>query len=113
MTDAVYDALIQPFNQCGLMGIETVIKSEITGPYRITLTKDTFRQYRATVKDLLNDCIISAILFDKSKTIRFKYTVPDSRGMQLTRQLFVYTEMVTKRKFYHSYNLTIGGKASN
>ena len=113
MTNAVYDAIIKPFNQCGLMGIETVIKSEIIGPYRITLTRDSFKQYRATVKDRSAGHNISAILFDKSKTIRFKYTVPDSRGMQLTRQLFVYTEMVTKRKFYHSDNLTIGGKASN
>jgi len=113
MTNAVYDAIIQPFNQCGLMGIETVIKSEIIGPYRITLTTDSFKQHRATVKDRSTGDNISAILFDKSKTVRFKYTIPDSRGRQLTRQLFVYTEMVTKRKFYHSGNLTIGGKASN
>ena len=50
MTNAVYDALIQPFNQCGLMGIETVIKSETMGPYRIILTRDSFKQYELLSK---------------------------------------------------------------
>lgn len=112
MTDRVYGAVIAPFNQCSLMGVESVVKSEVVGEYRITLTKDNFGQYRATLKHMNSRIIVSGILFDQFKTVRFKYTIPTARGKQYTRQLFAYTQYVTKRKFYHSDYQTEAGKAS-
>ena len=112
MTDTVYKAIIMPVNQCSQMGIEYVLKSERIGDYRVTITKDTFGQYRAILKHIKNDIIVSAILFDQFKTIAFKYTLPEYRGNGFTKQLFVYIQSIVKRKFYHSDNLTESGKAS-
>lgn len=112
MCDSVYQAIVKPVNQCHLMGIERVIKSERMGEYRITVTQDNFKQYRAIVQCNETKTVISAILFDQFKTVRFKYTVAEHRGKQLTRQLFAYTCSVTKRKFKHSEHLTESGKAA-
>lgn len=112
MCDSVYHAVVAEFNQCSLMGIEQVVKTERVGEYKVTVTKDNFGQYRATLKHMNSRIIVSGILFDKFKTVRFKYTVPTSRGNKYTRQLFAYTELVVKRKFRHSSDLTEAGRAA-
>lgn len=112
MCDSVYQAILMPTNQCSLMGVEKVLKSESLGDYRITLTIDNFNQYRVVLKDKLSDLVVSAILFDQFKTVRFKYTVPSHRSQGFTKQLFAYTCITTKKSFRHSENLTEGGLAS-
>ena len=113
MTDSVYAEILKPINTCGLTGIERVIKSERLGDYRITLLCDNFKQYRVTCKDVESKQIVSSILFCNSRIIRFKFTVPTHRNKQLTRQLFGYAQVITRKTFYHSDNLTLAGKASN
>ena len=113
MTNTVYAAIMQPINQCSLMGVEEVLKSERLEGYRITLSVDNFKQYRVTCKDLKSNSIVSSILFCNSRIIRFKFTQPTHRNKQLTRQLFGYAQMITRKTFYHSDNLTVAGKASN
>jgi hypothetical protein len=112
MTHTVYAAILQPFNQCSLMGVERVVKSEVFIQYRITVSVDNFKQYRAVVKCRITGDNIAAILFDNSRTVLFKYTVEPHRNKQLTGQLFAYTEMTVKKSFYHSDNLTASGAAS-
>ena len=112
MTNTVYAAIMQPINQCSLMGVEEVLKSERLEGYRITLSVDNFKQYRVTCKCLESNKIISAILFDNSKIVRFKFTKPAYRNKQLTRQLFAYTEYTVKRRFYHSDHITTAGAAA-
>lgn len=94
------------------MGVEQVVKSQVIGEHRVTITKDNFRQYRATLKHMNSRTVVSGILFDQFRTVRFKYTLPASRGNDYTKQLFAYTQMVVKRKFYHSENLTVAGQAA-
>lgn len=112
MTDQVYSAVIAEHNQCRLMGVERVIKSEVIGEHRVTITKDNFGQYRTTLKHLNSRIIVSGILFDQFRTVRFKYTVPTLRGNNYTKQLFAYTQMIVKRKFRHSDSMTEAGLAS-
>jgi len=113
MTDSVYAEILKPINTCGLTGIERVIKSERLDDYRITLLCDNFKQYRVTCKDVESNRIVSSILFCNNRIIRFKFTVPTHRNKQLTRQLFGYAQVITRKTFYHSDNLTLAGKASN
>jgi len=113
MSNSVYAEILKPINTCGLTGIERVIKSERLGCYRITLLCDNFKQYRITCKELESNTIVSAVLFDNARIIRFKFTVPTHRNKQLTRQLFGYAQLITRKTFYHSDNLTVSGKASN
>lgn len=112
MTDQVYSAVIAEHNQCPLMGVEQVIKSQIIGEHRVTITKDNFGQYRTTLKHMSSRTIVSGILFDQFRTVRFKYTLKGSRGNDYTKQLFAYTQMIVKRKFYHSEHLTEEGQAA-
>lgn len=112
MTDYVYKAILSEVNQCSLMGIEYILKSETFNGMRVIVTKDTFGQYRALLKHIESKRIVSAILFDQFKTVHFKYTLPDHRGNNYTKQLFAYTELVVKRKFRHSDNLTEAGEKS-
>ena len=113
MSNSVYAEILKPINTCGLTGIEKVIKSERLGHYRITLLRDNFKQYRVTCQDVESKQIVSSILFCNSRIIRFKFTVPAHRNKQLTRQLFGYAQVITRKSFYHSDNLTLAGKASN
>ena len=112
MTDNVYKEILKPLNQCNLTGLETAIYSERFNDKRITIYKDNYGQYRITLKDITNNQTLSGILFDKTKTIRFKYTLPAFCGNGYTKQLFAYIEYKVKRKFYHSQNLTLAGEKS-
>ncbi|QDP60480.1 MAG: hypothetical protein GOVbin1096_108 [Prokaryotic dsDNA virus sp.] len=112
MCDSVYQAITMPVNQCNLTGVEKVIKSEVLGQYRITLMLDNFKQYRVILTDRENGLVVSAILFDQFRTVRFKYTLPAYRSQKLTRQLFAYTCSVTRKTFRHSDNLTTAGAMS-
>lgn len=112
MCDSVYKAIIMPINQCHLSGIERVVKSEIIGCFRVTIMLDNFKQYRSIITDREKQVIVSGILFDQFRTIRFKHTMPEYRGQQLTKQLLAYTESVVKKKFKHSDSLTESGLAS-
>ena len=112
MCDNVYSSIMQPINQCNLMGVEKVLKSESIGDYRITVTTDNFRQYRVTAKHKESNQIVSSILFDNNRIVKFKYTAIEFRNMQLTRQLFAYAQIITRKTFYHSDSLTATGKAS-
>lgn len=112
MCDSVYKAILMPVNQCSQMGIEYVLKSERIGYYRVTLTKDTFGQYRVTLKHIEKDIVVSAILFDQFKTVAFKYTLPEYRNNGFTKQLFAYACITAKKSFRHSEHLTEAGAAS-
>lgn len=112
MTDTVYKAIIMPVNQCSQMGVEYILKSERIGEYRVTITKDTFGQYRAILKHIESDSIVSAILFDEFKIVAFKYTLPEYRGNGFTKQLFAYIQTIVKGKFRHSDYQTEAEKAS-
>lgn len=112
MCDSVYDAVIMPINQCSLTGVEKVVKSEVIGEHRVTIMKDNFNQYRVTLEHRNSRVIVSGILFDQFRIVKFKYTREGSRGNNYTRQLFAYIQSVVKRKFYHSEHLTESGAAS-
>lgn len=113
MTDKVYKEILKPLNRCNLTGIESVIKSERFNNLKIIITKDNYNQTRAVLIDVSNNSrIVSAILFDQFRIVRFKYTEPDYRGNNYTKQLFAFTELTVKRKFYHSDNLTEAGEKS-
>lgn len=112
MTEQVYLEVIKPMNQCSLTGLEFMFESRAMGEYRITVYQDHYAQWRVTCKHLKSETIVSGILFDQSKTVRFKYTRPEFRGKRLTRELFAFIQFVTKRRFYHSDNLTEAGNAS-
>ena len=112
MTNKVYTEILKPMNQCLITGMETIVSSERLGDFRITIYKDHYSQWRVTLKDINKDMIVSSILFDQFKTVKYKYTLPDYRGNNYTKQLFAFMEYKTKRKFKHSDNLTVAGKAS-
>lgn len=112
MTDLVYTAILMPTNQCDLMGIEQPIHHARLGQYSVIITKDNFGQYRIAIKDIQTGIYVSAILFDQFRTIRYKYTLPEYRGQNLTKQAFAYIQMIVKRQFRHSDNLTEAGQAA-
>lgn len=112
MTDSVYQSILKPLNSCPLMGMERIVKSEAMGEYRVTVSVDNFKQYRVMLRVRVTDEIVSSILFDQNRIVRFKYTVQAYRNLQFTRQLFAYVQVATRKTFYHSDNLTVSGAAS-
>lgn len=112
MTDYVYKEILKPFNQCNLMGLETIVKREVIKPYVITVSKDNFKQYRITLKDIETKQIVSSVLYDQFRIAKFKYTLPEYRGNQFTRQLHSYIQRIVNRKFFVSDNLTVAGLAA-
>lgn len=112
MSDFFYSQVVSEINQCNLMGLEKVVKSQVIGEHRVTITKDNFNQYRVTLKHMNSRVIVSGILYDQFRIVKSKFTVQGSRGNGYTKQLHAYIQSIVKRKFYHSDNMTIAGKAS-
>ena len=112
MCDSVYLEVIKPVNRCNIVGIEKIIKSEIVGKDRVIVTEDNFKQYRVILQNRESKLVKSGIVFDKFRTVRFKYTLPEYRGYNFTKQLFAYIQIATGKRFYHSDNLTEAGKAA-
>lgn len=113
MTDFVYIETLKPMNESVLTGLETLVCSDrLANNMRVNIYKDNYNQYRITVKNVTTDDIMSGILFDNKRIIRFKYTKPAYRGNKYTKQLFAYIEYKLKKRFFQSDNMTVAGLAS-
>jgi len=112
MSETIYQQCIKPINQSILTGLEKQIATHKTGDYRVVIYKDNYGQYRSILKYIPNNAIVSGIVYDTYKTIRFKFTAKYYRGNNLTKSLQAFTQYLTGRTFHHSDHQTEAGKAS-
>jgi len=112
MSDSIYQHCIKPVNQSILMGLEKQIATYKTGDYRVVIYKDNYGQFRSILKYIPDNTIVSGIVYDSHKTIRFKFTAKHYRGNNLTKSLQAFTQYLTGLTFCHSDYQTEAGKAS-
>ena len=112
MSETIYQQCIKPVNQSTLMGLERQIATYKTGDYRVVIYKDNYGQFRSILKYIPNNTIVSGVVYDSHKTIRFKFTAKRYRGNHFTKSLQAFTQYLTGLTFHHSDYQTAAGKAS-
>ena len=112
MSDSIYQQCIKPVNQSTLMGLEKQIATYKIGDYRVVVYEDNYCQFRSILKYIPNDVIVSGIVYDAHKTIRFKFTAKYYRGHNFTKSLQAFTQYLTGLTFHHSDYQIEAGKAS-